>query len=90
MVLLPPDKCPCCKIHQESIYHLLTCQDDAVLNHRNEAKSKLIYQLSKIHTLTYLTLLIRYGLEQWEEHLKDRVEEMRATGVMPMAQAELI
>jgi hypothetical protein len=53
------NKIPYCSLHQESITHLLTCQDTVAGNHRKEATpNKLLEQLGKTHTPACLICLI--------------------------------
>ncbi len=68
------DTCPSCGCHQETIAHLLTCQKEATLAHRNEALSTFIARLKTISTPESISSTIQHGLQQWEDHQTDHKE----------------
>jgi ribonuclease HI len=71
--------CPCCQLHQETITHLLTCENEASASHREKAKTILFQQLAKIRTPPRLCQILRQGLDQWEASTKDTGITMRAS-----------
>jgi hypothetical protein len=71
------DKCPCCNLTRETIPHLLTCQEEAMLAHRRNAQTKLLDKLRQHRTPECILTCIQHGLDNWEKYL-DTEEEMHS------------
>lgn len=57
--------CPCCQSSEESLPHLLSCDSDSAMEHRNKALLELQSNLKTINTPMEVIDAIKYGMLQW-------------------------
>jgi len=59
------DRCPCCRVEEETFEHVLRCPSEATLNHHNEALGRLEKSLEIMGTPHQVIGVIKEGFRDW-------------------------